>query len=931
MKDFFYGRICTAQEFLNAEAAKKPIRGTPHRYFTLEEAIVADEIVKIPSTPKNWQTRYPFPLNGQPANATVRRIHTSVVRKCTQCGGWAAPWIDRQRLHAGTHCQQCHADAPLGSYLQHELDRKPKNYFVSNHQGFIANDPDIEEYLPFWQPGTMCHLGSAMGTGKTTMIFNRAYDEPDAITIVLVPRKTLAEGLWNQQKRERASVEAWGLFFGGSSKQYRTMGKYGAIGTIPSLPRMLEAVIRQCREGQPVQIFVDEVDFSMGLLCAEILKWQSLEIKNKIRQIIDDRGIVVAGQTEITATLESAAAELGIDPDQIFGYYNTAPPTGETAQIFLAHCTPGFSNKNEVVAAIIEDVKSVLDKGKNAYVFVDERRTAQIIAREFEGESVLLDRYHRGDEHSHDVIWTRRLRKGNHIFVSSNAVDVGISIEDSNAETIVGMLLNPIFAGSLAGTVQKAMRNRKKPPMRIYILKYQNALPLAPSVAIKMGNAHELQKLEADARETLPKHLIDLTNKRLALESLAEDQPETFQSHHLRIAGWETEIKTHDREQKRPTNYFPHPVTDEMVLHVKDQRKNIRDNEKNIVEVRASRILASKEVMTDAEIRYHGERGKLKPMPTQQLAHEHAYAALLAVGWDGEVDKTEDGDDLPADEAFDLTDAQWETVQLAVGMNLEKVGLWKRGYLGVHYNEWVHTAFEKERAQGESDLIHIPDDRLRAKLLMELLRALPRGIVGGEEIGKALIRACQVRHGNKKIAALVKGGAMGVGVYKGVRFLDLSPNGKPEECHFRFAKNFLERWYPVSISKDGEQYQLVPAPDLERFQKIFGCYLIHVHKVNPDTAENIDLIPTDRIDPQAQVKKTAQQMKAMGKNRAKIARATGMSTGWVSKHTADVQKPDKNAELKARARQMRFDGQSLREIAAALGRGYATVRQWTVS
>ena len=623
-----------------------------------------------------------------------------------------------------------------------------------------------------------------MGTGKTTMIFNRAYDEPDAITIVLVPRKTLAEGLWNQQKRERASVEAWGLFFGGSSKQYRTMGKYGAIGTIPSLPRMLEAVIRQCREGQPVQIFVDEVDFSMGLLCAEILKWQSLEIKNKIRQIIDDRGIVVAGQTEITATLESAAAELGIDPDQIFGYYNTAPPTGETAQIFLAHCTPGFSNKNEVVAAIIEDVKSVLDKGKNAYVFVDERRTAQIIAREFEGESVLLDRYHRGDEHSHDVIWARRLRKGNHIFVSSNAVDVGISIEDSNAETIVGMLLNPIFAGSLAGTVQKAMRNRKKPPMRIYILKYQNALPLAPSAAIKMGNAHELQKLEADARETLPKHLIDLTNKRLALESLAEDQPETFQSHHLRIAGWETEIKTHDREQERPPNYFPHPVTDKMVLRVKAQRKHIRD--------------------------------------------------------------------------------------------------------------------------------------------MELLRALPRGIVGGEEIGKALIRACQVRHGNKKIAALVKGGAIGVGVYKGVRFLDLSPNGKPEECHFRFAKNFLERWYPVSISKDGEQYQLAPAPDLERFQKIFGCYLIHVHKVNLDIAENIDLIPTDRIDPQAHVKETARQMKAMGKNRAEIARATGMSTGWVSKHTADVSKPD----IKVQAIQMNAEGKSLRKIAKATGKAHETIRRW---
>ena len=65
-------------------------------------------------------------------------------------------------------------------------------------------------------------------------------------------------------------------------------------------------------------------------------------------------------------------------------------------------------------------------------------------------------------------------------------------------------------------------------------------------------------------------------------------------------------------------------------------------------------------------------------------------------------------------------------------------------------------------------------------------------------------------------------------------------------------------------------------------------------------------------------------MKAMGKNRAEIAWATGMSTGWVSKHTADVSKPD----IKVQAIQMNAEGKSLREIAKVTGKAHETIRRW---
>ena len=71
-------------------------------------------------------------------------------------------------------------------------------------------------------------------------------------------------------------------------------------------------------------------------------------------------GIVTAGQTEMTATLECVAAELDIDPEQnLYAYYNQAPPANETAE--LLEYPDGEGKKNRLIAGVVEMRSGVWD------------------------------------------------------------------------------------------------------------------------------------------------------------------------------------------------------------------------------------------------------------------------------------------------------------------------------------------------------------------------------------------------------------------------------------------------------------------------------------------------------------------------------------------------------------------------------------------
>ena len=649
-----------------------------YRHFTKELRAISTQILGIPST-NGWQPRLE-PLHSHPQiEPPNRRIYApNEAVECEKCGhSHAVPSINRYTLTAHHFCQHCGHDQEKGSYLKYELDRKLKNALISDYSDYLADDPLLDEE-PLWTKGRWFHLAAPMGTGKTRLIYQRAREtaETCAITIIVVPRVSLAKAIFNQLRED--TTLGWGLFYEGSEtdkpkSQKWTIGQLGAVCTFGVLPHLIKKLKDEKR---PIRIFIDEVDFGFSLLLANIFKDMATEVKEMLCGIIQKHGIVTAGQTASTLAIEAITAELGIDPENVTGYYMPPRPVTQNATFYMVDIATADNTTNRLVQAVIEDVQKVLAQGKNAYVFCDERVTAEIVHSFFGNQSLLYDAYHRGDPENEELLRLQRLPEGKRVFVASNAVDVGISIHDDNAETIVLCTGNPLTITPLASTAQKCVRNRSIPPLRIYFFNYQNALPLSPEQAIAFQTAHAKQTL---GDEPVPDSLVELIGVKEALETLAADQPADFLSHHLGQAGYELKLEdldlgTFDFQQ------------------VKDRRKQIKDREKAETIERAASILHPEQMLTDSEIRRRNWEDS-QPAPYNRLAHERAAKILQHCGWNGEVERFEETTDRDrfrkgCVEAFrdaGVTDAMWTTARNAVHLDPKKIEAWKRGYLGVHY------------------------------------------------------------------------------------------------------------------------------------------------------------------------------------------------------------------------------------------------------
>ena len=362
------------------------------------------------------------------------------------------------------------------SYLQYELERKPEQSIISNHQDYIANDPRLAEES-LWASGGIFHLGAQMGSGKTTLIYQRAREaaELGVLTLIVVPRVSLAKGV-HADLREDTGL-GWGLFHEGQKGE---IGEYGAVCTLGWMPRLLEKIIKDYPD-RPIRIFIDEIDFAGDLWLADIFKRLSKEIKDALRERKDDIGIVTAGQTAYTIGLEAIAKELDCN---LTGYYLSPRPAESIANLYIFDTVDLKQGKNRIIQDVIDNAESVLATGKNCYIFGDERRSALIIAAHFGDKALLYDRYHRQSPEVAELHRLQRLPDDKKVFIATPAVDVGVSLKDENAETIVFSVQNPINTHGLSSTVQQCLRNRTKPPLSIYLMKYRNALPLASKQAI---------------------------------------------------------------------------------------------------------------------------------------------------------------------------------------------------------------------------------------------------------------------------------------------------------------------------------------------------------------------------------------------------------------------------------------------------------------
>ena len=170
-----------------------------YRHFTKELRTVSTQVLGIPST-NNWQPRLE-PLHSHPhIEPPNRRIYAqNEAVECKKCGhSHAVPSIDRYTLTAHHFCQHCGHDAEIGSYLKYELNRKLKNALISDYSGYLADDPLLAEES-LWNTARWFHLAAPMGAGKTTLIYHRAREaaETGAITIIVVPRVSLAKAIFN--------------------------------------------------------------------------------------------------------------------------------------------------------------------------------------------------------------------------------------------------------------------------------------------------------------------------------------------------------------------------------------------------------------------------------------------------------------------------------------------------------------------------------------------------------------------------------------------------------------------------------------------------------------------------------------------------------------------------------------------------------------
>ena len=732
----------------------------------------------------DWTRQYPGIVNGQPREQIHRHLYNhSLKQECPHCQKSVPTYIDIARLISGPHCTECNGhqlkpEIITYSYLQYELGRKPEQAIISDFEDYISDDPLFKEES-LWNQGGLFHLGAPMGSGKTTLIYHRAREaaEHGALTLIVVPRVSLARSIHSDLRKD--TVLGWGLNHEGSGKD--TIGEYGAVTTPGRLPRLIEKLAKDDPK-RPIRIFIDEIDFASSLLLAGIFKELSTEIKDALRERKNAIGIVTAGQTAYTLALEAIAKEIDCD---LTGYYLSPRPAQHHADLFIVDTTEVEQAKNRIVQDLVDKAKDVLATGKKCNIFGDERTSAEMIAQTFGDKALLYDAYHKKSPEIEELHRLQRLPDDKSVLVTTTAVDVGVSIHDENAETIVFQVGNPLSQGGLSSTVQQSMRNRAKPPLSIYLMKYQNALPLATEKAISFQSKHAKQKLYTE--EILPEGLIDQLGGEDAMSSLEADQPETFFTHHLQQAGYKVQVVKKDWES----------VGFEQMQVL---RKQIKDFENEQVNAMAREFLCPEKMLTEQEIRQL-DWEELQPSPITQLAYELANELLCCAGWDGEVERFVDESNLIATDpvqAFKdagVTEEMWEAAKAAlqVGLEPDKVSGWSKGYLTTHYPS---EAFDEFKASREFEIHHRRDDIFIGSLAKALLEKLPRSPKPMEAVRQALIDAAQMPFGNDRLSALMKDGSVSPEIAKWARFIDLGKEAQPTQAHFDRVKKFLSNYYP---------------------------------------------------------------------------------------------------------------------------------------
>ena len=548
--------------------------------------------------------------------------------------------------------------------------------------------------------------------------------------------------------------------------------------------------------------------------------------------------------------------------------------------------------------------------------------------------------------------------------VFSCAVDVGISLKDPDGHSIVLMDENPRFLNSVSSTAQQGVRDRNDADREFHILSFKNSLPAAPSFYARVGKREMQTKLHADESpmDTVVLHLA----ARRSLDELSDSQPIEYLRYHLEFAGFEVVVE----DASRPA--------DKTLAQVARLRKASVQKERELTAVRAKHLLfgrqsrwetaddatvrmardtdaegtltAYNEVLSADDIRFLGTQEHLRPAPLEQLSHELALHASLAVGYAVptryeryqaeqaleaagraaavSMEDAPDGDGFGGAVDFDAVPDEILLPRMVAeqrsaagafidaGIQFDKFQKHSRGFMAVHHNEVVHAMFEREL--GETT--HREDYRRMGGLLTSLLRHIPAGVLEFDVLADAVESALQERYGDDRFFDMLKSGALGRAQAKAFRFISLtSPLGSEETAEdsrerlVEWVQSFLPEFYPCRVSRTRNRYQLLRDTDWDTKLACIQCQLRYLHGLEGDACEPAHdvLMPSTarKADVFAEEKQEARVLYQQGKALEDIAEAVGLSVGTVKRAVQGLRQGHKPGSLTARVLECLADGE----------------------
>ena len=664
------------------------------------------------------------------------------------------------------------------------------------------------------------------------------------------------------QLRKLHGRRAWGLWHEGSGRSEQFIGTYGAIVCLPSLGRAVTEAYDHGLDASNLYVAIDELDFGYSLLSLAI--HQAAGVKKCLLDIFLATGLVVSGQTESTLALEAFASELGCEYLQ--GFYNTAPPADGIVEM---RKYPAVEGKNALVlAGAIESVEASLTDGHNVYVFCSSRRDSDVIAERFHSYApVCYNAYTKGNARCDAVLKNQCLPDGSRLFIGTSAAGVGISILDPKAKTIIVAGLNHGSRGT-SMLVQKAVRDRGRRGVELHHTDYNSALPMRPRETERVSLYHEEVKQLENQYAHLSENAVKKVARSLALSTLADHQLEAFVNHHLGEVGNMQVVET----------YALLPDENEVEWVTAHRRESIRTERESKCKL-AVELMKDRNLYTSREIRVQSNRGGFTQ--TEQITHEYVNGLACAVGW-----SDTDGDLL--------TDADISTAIALAEQNVqpERLEKLRRGYLAVHYPEWVTAVFEKELEAAHSDalgegvgieLTAITDDRFLGEVLKALLNRLKGEVFDNDASLAAAIReVLDIVSEGQTLFGRIKQGGLGTQAYRRGRFLKIGD----DTFVINWARTFIKEFYPATLSKRGDSYSLVYDKQLSLILASIKCWLSkRVEGEFPELKAGFE-----EVQPQTELKAQVRARRKTGELLESIANEFDLAIGTVSEWCKGIEK-----------------------------------------